>query len=113
MPYVYDIDASTICGVFACADVVPRGREVEFQSALARQELERLPRGERHRNEDVAAQPFESERAARRRRFDDPGAGPSHAPLAAAGVDFEDIHCRLEVMLQDVPDWGHVVSHLG
>jgi hypothetical protein len=31
-----------------------------------------------------------------------PGAGPSHAPPAAAGVDFNDICRRLETVLQDV-----------
>jgi hypothetical protein len=46
----------------------------------------------------------------RRRRFDDPGAGPSHAPLAAARVDFDDIRRRLETVLQDVPEgmWSHI-----
>jgi hypothetical protein len=39
----------------------------------------------------------------RRRQFDDPGARPSHAPPAAVRADFEDISCRLEIVLQDVP----------
>jgi hypothetical protein len=78
MPYVYDIDVDTIWCLFACADVAPRGREVELQRAP-----ERPPRGERRRREDVAVRPAEPERAARRHRFDDPGAGPSHAPPAA------------------------------
>jgi hypothetical protein len=105
MPYVYDIDVDTICCLFACADVAPRGREVELQRAP-----ERLPRGERRRREDVAVRPAEPERAARRHRFDDPGAGPSHAPPAAAGVDFEDIRRRLEAVLQDVPEgiWSRI-----
>jgi hypothetical protein len=30
--------------------------------------------------------------------------GPSHAPPAAAGVDFDDIRHRLEMVLQDVPE---------
>jgi hypothetical protein len=47
-------------------------------------------------------QPAKPERAARRHRFDDPGAGPSHAPPVAAGVDFDDIRRRLEMVLQDV-----------
>jgi hypothetical protein len=67
------------------------------------QESERLPWGERRQHEDVTMPPTESERAVRRRRFDDPGAGPSHAPSTAIGVDFEDIFHRLEVVLQDVP----------
>jgi hypothetical protein len=110
MPYVYDIDADTICCWFVCADVAPRGREVELQRVSARQELERLPRGERRRHEDVMVRPAEPERAARRRRFDDPGAGPSHTPLATTGVDFEDIRCCLEAVLQDVPEgiWSHI-----
>jgi hypothetical protein len=39
------------------------------------------------------------ERATRRRRFDDPGAGPSHAPPTDAVVDFEDICRCLEAVL--------------
>jgi hypothetical protein len=46
----------------------------------------------------------DSEREERRRRFDDLGAGPSHAPLASVGVDFENICCHLEAVLQYVPD---------
>jgi hypothetical protein len=71
---------------------------------------ERLPWGERRRREDVAVRPAEPERAVRRHRFDDPGAGPSHAPPAAAGVDFEDIRRRLETVLQDVPEgiWSRI-----
>jgi hypothetical protein len=99
MSYVYDIDANTICCLFVCADVAPHGHEVEFRRASARQESERLPRGERHRCEDAVVRPTEPERAARRHRFDDPGAGPSHAPLETVGVNFEDICRRLEVML--------------
>jgi hypothetical protein len=47
MTYLYDIDVDTICCLFVCADVAPRGREVELQRASARQELERLSHGER------------------------------------------------------------------
>jgi hypothetical protein len=54
MKYVYDIDADTICCLFVCADVAPRGHEVELRRAPTRQELERPPQGgphvgERHR----------------------------------------------------------------
>jgi hypothetical protein len=38
-----------------------------------------------------------------RRRWDDPGAGPSHAPPAAAGAD-EDVVRRFETVLRDVPE---------
>jgi hypothetical protein len=68
----------------------------------ARREPERRLQGERRQREDVAERPAEPERAARRRWFDDPGAGPSHTPPAAAGVDFDDIRRRLETVLQDV-----------
>jgi hypothetical protein len=34
----------------------------------------------------------------RRRRFDDPGAGPSHAPPAAAGGELDDIFRRFETV---------------
>jgi hypothetical protein len=53
-PYVYDIDTDTICCLFVCADMAPRGCEVELQRASASQDLERLPRGERRRREDAA-----------------------------------------------------------
>ena len=48
--------------------------------------------------------PVDDERVARRCHFDDPGAGPSHAPLAKARGDFEDIRRRLEAVLQGVSD---------
>jgi hypothetical protein len=43
-------------------------------------------------------------RAARRHRYDDPGAGPSHVPLARAKGEFEDFLHELEVVLQGVPE---------
>jgi hypothetical protein len=54
--------------------------------------------------------PVDDERVARRCRYDDPGAGPSHAPLAGAGGEFEDFHRRLEAVLQGVPEgmWVHI-----
>jgi hypothetical protein len=110
MPYVYELDVDTSFYLFVYADVAPHGREVELQRASARQEPERLSRGERRRREDDTVQPAEPERVVRRCRFDDPSAGPSHAPLAAAGVDFEDIRRHLEVVLRDVPEgiWSHI-----
>jgi hypothetical protein len=109
MTCVLCIDVDTIIWLFVCADVGPRGHEVELMRASARQEPVRPPRGEprageRRRHEDVEARPAGDERAARRRRFDDPGAGPSHAPPAEAGGDFEDIRRRLEAVLQGVPE---------
>jgi hypothetical protein len=83
--------------------VAPRGCEVEMQRAPTCREPKRLPHGERSQREDVTGQPTEPKRAERRHQFDDPGAGPSHAPLAAARVDFDDIHRRMETVLQDVP----------
>jgi hypothetical protein len=84
--------------------VAPRGREVEMQRVSARREPERLPHGERCQREDAVGQPTELERVARRRRFNDPDAGPSHAPSAVAGVDLDDIRRRLETVLQNVPE---------
>jgi hypothetical protein len=60
--------------------------------------------GERRRWEDVGVRPVDDERVARRHHFDDPGAGPSHAPPAEAGGEFEDIRHRLEAVLQGVPE---------
>jgi hypothetical protein len=45
MTYVYGIDADTIVWLFVCADVAPRGREVELLRAPARHEPGRLLRG--------------------------------------------------------------------
>jgi hypothetical protein len=75
-----------------------------MQRAPAQREPERLLHGERRRRDEAAGRPPEPERLARRCRFDDPGVGPSHTPLAAAEVDFDDIHRRLEMVLQDVPE---------
>jgi hypothetical protein len=73
-----------------------------MQRAFVRREPERLPHGERRRREDAAGRPDEPEREARRHRFNDPGAGPSHAPPATAGVDYDDIRYCLETVLQDM-----------
>jgi hypothetical protein len=75
-----------------------------MQRVSTRREPERQLQGERWWWEDATGRPAEPERAARRHRFDDPGAGPSHAPLATAEVDFDDIRRRLETVLQDVPE---------
>jgi hypothetical protein len=75
-----------------------------MQRASARRESERLPHVERRRREDVAGRPAEPEREARRHRFNDPSAGPSHTPLATVKVYFDDIGRRLETALQDVPE---------
>jgi hypothetical protein len=87
--------------VGACADVAPRGREVEVFQAPAQQE--RPPREGRRPRDEAAGGPAEAERPAQRRRWDDPGAGSSHAPPAAAGVD-EDIARRFEAVLRGVPE---------
>jgi hypothetical protein len=58
-----------------------------------------LRAGERRRREDVGARPGDDDRVAQRHRYDDPGAGPSHAPPAKAGGEFDDFHRRLEVVL--------------
>jgi hypothetical protein len=75
-----------------------------MQRASAQREPERRPQGERRRQDDAAGRPAEPERAVRRRQFDDPDVGPSHAPPTAAGVDLDDICRRLEMVLQDVPE---------
>jgi hypothetical protein len=110
MTYVYDIDVDIICCLFVCANVAPRGREVDLQRESTRQEPKRLPWGERHRHEDSMVRPADSERAARRCRFDDPGAGPSHTPPTAVGVYFEDIRRHLEAVLQNVSEgmWSRI-----
>jgi hypothetical protein len=106
MYYVY-IDADAILCLFVCADVGPRRREVDLVRVPAREGPVRPLRGEsrvgeRRRHEDVEVRLACEERAARRHRFDDPGARLSHAPLDEAGGDFEDIHRRLEAVLQGV-----------
>jgi hypothetical protein len=47
--------------------------------------------------------PADPEREVRKRRFDDPCVGPSHAPLTDARADFEDIRHCLEAVLQGMP----------
>jgi hypothetical protein len=85
-----------------------RGREVDMVQAPVPPEQDRPERGAR-RPRDAAARAAGPERPAQRRRFDDPGAGPSHAPPAAAGVD-EDIVRRFQTVLRDVPEhlWSHI-----
>jgi hypothetical protein len=85
--------------------VAPRGREVKLQRAP-----ERPSRGERRWRDDVVVRPAKPERAVRRRRFDDPGAGPSHAPPVTVRADYEDIRHCLEMILQEVPEgiWSHI-----
>jgi hypothetical protein len=92
------------CLFCACADLAPRGHEVELYRASVQREPERPPRGGRRRQDEAAGAPAEPERSARRHQFDDPGAGPSHTPLAAAEVDLDDILYRFETVLQDVPE---------
>jgi hypothetical protein len=64
--------------------VAPRGREVEVFQAPVQQE--RSPREGRQPRDEAAGGPAEAERPAQRHRWDDPGAGSSHAPPAAAGA---------------------------
>jgi hypothetical protein len=104
MTCVFGIDIDTICCLFVCVDVAPRGCEVELLRVPAHQEPGRPPRGrlrvgERRRHEEAEERPAELEKAARRCQFDDPGVEPSHAPPTDAGVDFEDICRHLEVVL--------------
>jgi hypothetical protein len=85
----------------ACADVAPRGREVDVFQVPVQQE--RPPRGGRRPRDEAAGGPAGLERPAQRRRWDDPGAGPSQAPPAAAGAD-EDLVRRFETVFRDVPE---------
>jgi hypothetical protein len=93
--------------VGVCADVAPRGWEVEVFQAPAQQEGP--PREGRWPRDEAAGGPAEAERPAQRPRLDDPGAGPSHAPPTAAGVD-EDIVHRFQTVLRDVLEhlWSHI-----
>jgi hypothetical protein len=54
--------------------------------------------------------PIDEVRASQRHKFDDPGAGPSHAPQGEAGGDLQHFHCWLEVVLQGIPEgmWSHI-----
>jgi len=81
--------------------VAPRGWDVDVFQAPAQQE--RPPHGGRRPRDEAAGRPAEAERPAQRRRWDDPGAGPSHAPPAAAGSD-EDLARRFETVFRDVPE---------
>jgi hypothetical protein len=72
-------------------------------------EQDRPPQGARRLRDAAAGGAAGPERPVQRRRWDDPGAGPSHAPPAAAGVD-EEIVCCFETVLRDVPEgmWRHI-----
>jgi hypothetical protein len=109
MTCVFCIDADTIIWLFVCADVGPRGCEVEMIRVSARPELGRPPwERERCRHKNVEVRPASDERGARRHHFDGLGDGPSHAPPSEAGGDFEDIFHYLEVVLQGgLRECGH------
>jgi hypothetical protein len=87
----------------ACADLAPRGREVELYRPPVQRE-ERPPHGERRPRDEAAGRPAGPERPAQRRRFDDPGAGPSHAPPAVARGEIDDLCRHFEAVLRDVPE---------
>jgi hypothetical protein len=87
----------------ACVDVAPRGREVDVFQAPVQREQERSPRGVWHMRDEAAGGPTGLERPVQRRCWDDPGAGPSQAPPAAAGAD-EDLVRRFETVFRDVPE---------
>jgi hypothetical protein len=82
--------------------LAPRGREVELYRPPVQREG-RPPRGERRPRDEAAGRPAGAERPAQRHHFDDPVAGPSHAPPTAAGGELEDLHHCFEAMLRDVP----------
>jgi hypothetical protein len=73
-----------------------------FQALVSR-EHERPPRGERRPRDAAAGGPAGPERSVQRHRWDDPGAGPSHAPPVAAEED-EDLVCHFEMVFWDVPE---------
>jgi hypothetical protein len=97
------------CLFCVCADLAPRGHEVELYRPSVQLEG-RPPRGERRKWDEAAGRPADPARPARRHRFDDPGAGPSHAPPAAAGGELDDILRRFETVFRDVPEgmWIHI-----
>jgi hypothetical protein len=102
MFYIWmDVDAIV---VFVCVDVGTQGLEVELVRVSARWGLVRSSHGEKCRSHEAGARPTDDMRVGRRHRFDDPGAGPSHAPLVEADEVLEDFHCQLEVVLQGVPE---------
>jgi hypothetical protein len=113
--YYVLMDVDAIFCLFVCADVGPRGHEVELMRAPARQEPVRSPQGEpwvgeRCRHEDVEVRLADDERVSRRCHFDDPGVGPLHAPPTKSGGDFEDIRRHLEAVLHGVPEgmWSRI-----
>jgi hypothetical protein len=63
----------------------------------------RPPRAEeRWRRDKVGVGPTDEKRSNRRHRYDDPGAGSSHAPLKRIDREFDDFRHRLEAILQGV-----------
>ena len=98
------------CLFFVCADLAPRGREVEVFRVPTQREQERPPCAGRRPRDEAVGGPAGPERPAQRHHFDDPGAGPSHAPPAAAGGELDDIFRRFETVFRDVPEgmWTHI-----
>jgi len=92
-----------------CEDVGPHRWEVELVRVSARQGPVRPPRGEpkereRRQSDEVFERLDDDERAGRRHRYDDPGAGPSHAAPTRGDREFKDFRRRLEAVLQGVPE---------
>jgi hypothetical protein len=83
--------------------VAPRGCEVDVFQAPVQREQERPPCGGRRPRDEAAGGPAGLERPTQRRRWDDPGAGPSQAPSAAARAD-EDLVRHFETVFRDVPE---------
>jgi hypothetical protein len=82
---------------------------VELVRALAHQGPVRPPWGEpwvgeRCQRDKACVRPADDERAGRRHRFDDPSAGPSHAPSVEADEMLEELRRQLEAVLQGVPE---------
>jgi hypothetical protein len=60
--------------------------------------------GERWWWDEVGARFSDDERVGKRRQYDDPSVGPSHALPTGASEEFEDFCRQLEVVLQGVPE---------
>jgi hypothetical protein len=92
-----------------CADVGLHRRQVDLVRASTHQGPMRplwgeTQVGETCRRDEVGASLADVERDGRRRRYDDPGAGISHASPVEADRVLEDFRCRLEVVLLGVSE---------
>jgi hypothetical protein len=108
MFYVW-MDVDIIGVFFVCADVGPRGQEVELVRVSSHQGPVRTPwgeprEGERRQRDKVGLRPSNDMRAGRDAYLTTLVQGHHRRYMGDVGRDLEDFCHRLEVVLYDVPE---------